>query len=895
MIIKSKLKKPSKLKNGIERTRLLEDFEGYKLGLICAPAGYGKSTAIADWADAHENVAWFSIDSFDDNPSHFCNYFIHSIEQLPAVSCPASLEMAKQSDDADFVSVLSILFNELSGLEKPLRIILDDYHHIKSPDIHQALAFFIKHMPNHWQVVISSRTMPALSVSGLRIKQQLFELVEADLAFTEQETLDFFAASTDFETEEKKQLALRDNVEGWPTALQLVSILSKDSSSFNECAEQIGKSNHVYLWDYLDEEVFSVLSQELQDLLLHIAPLNKVDSNIINSLCSTEDGHLLLEQLKEHAAFIVPVDKQQDWFTFTSFFKAFLVHKAKQCGSVKRDDKVIAELWLNHQEIAEALPHVLKCQDQQLVIALLNQAGWKLFHDGQLNSLQACFDLIKQSFWLHPELVILKVWMLQSRHQSYKVAPLINQAEKLFAENNIVLSDQLKGEFLVIHAQIAINQGRIHDALAQAEQTLLLLPSSNTRANIVAQAVIGESYHGLGNLELAYQYFQEVKILANEQQMYQSEIWAVYQQTEILQAQSFHQQADQHLEEALSLIKEHHLSAMPLHAFPLHFKAQRAYQAGQFSVAEDFCQQALSVVSPYGEQWLLYTYTLQAKIVLEQDDLVRGQELIEDIERLLRNKNYHSDWIAAANYARLKYWRATEDTAAIERWLTTAPQPEHAFNHFEQCHNRNRVRALIKLGDLEQAMLIVEQNIQDAQQCSLQMEINRNLILLTSIESKLKLFGNAKIHLSQAVESSLFTGLNTCFIRESDNLKPVYQDLAKDPTLIHSVKEKLVKLLSLSGINLDDAPKNPFDSASIIKIKAHARAPRLVKNIPLTPREWQVLGYIHAGYRNHQIANCMGVAPTTVKSHIRNVYQKLGLEDRNEAVQLSEQLVTLLN
>ena len=102
-------------------------------------------------------------------------------------------------------------------------------------------------------------------------------------------------------------------------------------------------------------------------------------------------------------------------------------------------------------------------------------------------------------------------------------------------------------------------------------------------------------------------------------------------------------------------------------------------------------------------------------------------------------------------------------------------------------------------------------------------------------------------------------------------------------------------MLALSGIRLHEAPKTPFDCASVMKLQNHSQVPRLIKNIHLTPREWQVLGYIHSGYRNPQIARAMGVAATTVKSHIRNLYQKLGLEDRNEARQLSAELVALLD
>jgi LuxR family maltose regulon positive regulatory protein len=895
MIIKSKLSVPRQIKNSIVRKRLLTDFTDYRLGLICAPAGYGKSTAVSEWAMQQKNLAWFSIDCFDNDIAQFCHYFFHMINQIEGVACPATLEVIKQSRELDLINLSTWLFDELSEVNIPLCFVLDDYHHIKDPAINLGLAFFIKHMPLNWTLLIASRMAPPLAVSDLRIKQQLFEVNEADLAFTDQETQEFFSQSTSFECDIKTQKTLRSSVEGWPTALQLVLLLSKDSSSFKECAEQIGKSNHVYLWDYLEEEVFLTLSKKLQNILLNIAPLNKVDADLLNEICDISDGQTQLALLKEHGAFISPADNQQDSFTFHSFFKAFLINKSRQISGIEHNDKKIARIWLRRNEVAEALSHVLKSKDKELVVEFLNAMGWQLFHDGQFTSLEKCFSLIKLTVWEYPELILLKVWMLQSRHKSYKVAPLIKQAERKFIEKNISLSEQMKSEFTVIHAQTTINQGRIDDALKLAKSALLSFQTNNLRTNIVAQAIISEAYHCLGMLPLAYQNFEEVKQLATEQNMHQTIIWAIYQQAEILHAQSNHQEAEKHIDLVISLIKQHHLQKLPLYAFPLHFRAQNAYQKGDFELAEDFCAQALKIVSPYGESWVLYTYTLQAKIALEKGNITYGGQLIDEIERLLRNQNYHSDWIASANYARIKYWRLSNDIVAIERWLESAPQPENAFNHFDQCHSRNRVRAFIKLGKLEKAQALLEDNIIAAQQCKLQIEINRNLILLTSVESRLKQFSSAKLHLSQAVESSLFTGLTTSFIRESKNLKTTYQALAKDPSLINSVKEKLIKLLSLSDINLNEPPKNPFDSNAVRKIQAHARVPMLVKNIPLTPREWQVLGCIHSGYRNHQIADSMGVAQTTVKSHIRNVYQKLGLEDRNEALQLTDELVLLMH
>lgn len=894
MLIKSKLNSPQLLKNAITRLHLVHDFNAIKLGLITAPAGYGKTHLLCEWAEQQERNAWFSIDKYDNNTQQFANYFIFSLSKIEGVNCPATIEMVKQGNELDLIALFTLFFNETAELQLPISIVLDDFHHISDSDILQALSFFIKHMPNHWQMLLSSRCPTQLPISNLRIKQQLFELTMEGLSFNDQESLLFFEKSLCFPLPCTAVINLNKAVSGWPTALQLVVILSKDVETFTEYALQIAKNEHIYLWDYFDEEVFTQLSQKLQTLLLRIAPLNKINAQIINQLCNTDQGVALLAQLNEQSNLIIKLPQQKNWYACNSFLKNFLRHKCQLNNIKLLTDKEVASLWLSQQQTAEALPYILRCADQELTITLLQQIGWALFHDGQFNQLQACFLLIKQSIWLHPELVILKAWMLQSHHQHYKVAPFIKQAEKMFVTHKLTLSLEVLSELMAIKAQISINQGRINNALTQAQETLSNLTPPSARTSIIAQTIIAEAYHCLGKLELAYQCFQEVILLANEQDMHQNIIWCLYQQSEILQAQSLHQKAEDHLDKAVNLIKIHHLESLPLYVFSLHFKVQRAYQAGQFELANNLCEQALEVISAYDEQWYLYTYTLQTKVALERGNIDQAKHLIAEIERLLRNQNYHSDWIAAANYARLKYWRINNDIAAIEKWLQQAPRPVSALNHFDQCHNRNLIRAFIKLGLFDEALQIAQSNMSDAQQCQLPMEINRNLILLTSIETKLQKFSKARQHLHQAVESSLYTGLETCFIRESENLKPIYQELANDPSMIHSVKNKLMKLLTLSDISLNEGPKNPFDSVAIVKIANHTRTPRLVKNIPLTPREWQVLGLIHSGCRNHEIANAMGVAPTTIKSHIRNVYQKLGLENRKEALQLSEQLVALI-
>ena len=886
---------PEKLIHGVIRPRLLANNRHYKLGLICAPAGYGKTTAIADWARTQTNIAWFNIDRFDDHVSQFYTYWIHALSQLKADTCPLSFAASKTKQFSDLITPFTHLINELSEFNQSVTLVLDNYQYIKNPIIHQGIAFFIKNMPEGWQVIISSRTTPPLPVSNLRIKQQLFEIDETKLAFTLSEADDFFSKCTDFSCDPEIQKILCQNVAGWPTALQLVSILSKDSNSFSECAKQIGQGNHPYLWDYLDEEVFSRLTESLQTLLVTIAPLNKFDADIINALCGTRDAQEQLDKLQKQGIFITANSNQQKWFTFRAFFKAFLLHKNQHATEITSTHKKIAQLWLSRNELEQALPHALISQDEQLLIDLLLETGWQLFNEGKLNNLGECFALIEDKIWAYPKLVLLKAWMLQSRQQSYLTLPLLEKAKMMFAKQGIILSPQQRNEFTIIHAQIAIAQGKADEALQQAQSILLSTQKNSTKVTVIAQAIIAEAHQYKGNLSFAYQCFQDVKQLADEQNLQQNVIWSLYQQAEILQAQNDHNNAQRHIDAAISLINKYQLQTLPLYIFLLHFKARQAYQQGDFKPAEYLCEHALKIALPYGQQWCLSTYTLQAKIAFAKNEPQQVTRLIAEIEKPLHNLHFYKNWVAAADDVRIQYWQANNDTSTIKLWLENHPHIEQAFNRFTQCHNRNRVRAFMQQGALQIAEQLLEKNINSAQQCGLRIELNRNLILLSCIKSRLKQFESAKKLLSQAIELSLQTELIICFARENNDLKSIYLALAKDASLNNACKEKLFNLLALSGISLHEAPKTPFNASSVVKIQAHPLAPRLIKNIHLTPREWQVMGFIYSDYRNQQMARAMGVAPTTVKSHIRNLYQKLGLENREEALALATLLVSLID
>lgn len=896
MLIASKISQPDILQSLIERPRLhdvLQHCDSTKLILVCAPAGYSKTSTILQWSKTQPNVAWYGLDKFDDDQHRFASYLIQTIYNNIQSACEKTLQMVQQRSFANLTTLFTQLFDEINQTQVPLTLVLDDYHCISQPEIHQAMKLFIKYMPANWKVVISSRIRPPLALSSLHLKQELIEVNTEMLAFDLKEVTAFFHLRLNFEIDSDTLSQLKNRVEGWPSSLQLVALTAKNPEHFLQCADQVARSQHSHLWDYLEDEVFEPLSEQKKQLLLDIAPLKLVDGEMVNQLTGRHDGQELLEQFEAEGLFLIAQDVQKQWFSFHSLFKGFLLHKKAKSPDRQGDDYKIAKIWLQRDMPIHALPHVLYTQDIELVTELLLESGWSIFHQGELSSLDLCFELLGQGFLNHPKLILLKAWMYQIRHQNDQVKPLLEQARIWLEQHHIAIPVELSAEFDALEAQVAISQGKVETALLKANSAMAQLTSEVPRISIIAQSVIGEAYHCQGRLHQAFEQQETVKQLSVKHQQYQSAAWAMYQQVELLYAQANKQEAERLLQVLIGLIKEHNLDQLPLFTFPLHFKALLAYQNDDLDLAQELSEQVYAIASLYGDQWLLSCYSLQAKIALEQGDEARGKALVENIERLLHSKQYHSDWVANANYARLKYWRFTGDYCAIRQWLETAPEPETAFNRFDQCHCRNRIRAQVQLGQLEQAKTLCLKLINDARQCQLQVEINRNQILLSSIELKLNNKASAKASLAMALDASLFTGLSNCFIRHGQKLIPLLLELQKEVSVTKAVKEKISQLLALAKYSPEQHIEAPFDAMKVSKILEHPKVPSLVKNIPLTSREWQVLGFIYSGYTNDKISQTMKVAPTTVKSHIRNIYQKLGLTGREEAIDLSNQLLSL--
>lgn len=255
MLIPSKLTRPGRLHNAIIRPRVLDILQQapfYKLVLFRSPAGYGKTTMAAQWLADKGAVGWYSLDESDNDPFRFANYFIQAINKATNGACPNAQTLAERRQFSSYHSLFSEVFAELGDYHSEFYVVLDDYHLISTDEIHEAMRFFLKNMPDNMTLVVTSRSNPPLGTANLRVRDLMIEIGNELLAFDTEETTRFFNQRVSEGIDDVTATDLRNYVEGWPSALQLIALQAQHHRrTLAQSAESVSQFNHAHLWDYL--------------------------------------------------------------------------------------------------------------------------------------------------------------------------------------------------------------------------------------------------------------------------------------------------------------------------------------------------------------------------------------------------------------------------------------------------------------------------------------------------------------------------------------------------------------------------------------------------------------------------------------------------------------------
>ena len=897
MLIPSKLSRPVRLEHTVIRDRLLAKLSGannYRLALITSPAGYGKTTLVSQWAAGMNDLGWYSLDEGDNQQERFASYLIAAIQQATGGHCEASENMVQKRQYASLSSLFAQLFIELSEWQRPLYLVIDDYHLITNPVIHDAMRFFLRHQPENLTLVVLSRNLPQLGIANLRVRDQLLEIGSQQLSFTHAETKQFFDCRLASPIEAAESSRLCDDVAGWATALQLIALSARQRNNATQhSARRLAGINASHLSDYLVDEVLDNVDSQTRNFLLKSSLLRSMNDALIARVTGEENGQMRLEEIERQGLFIQRMDNSGEWFNYHPLFCSFLRQRCQWelASELPEIHRAAAESWMAQGFPSEAIHHALAAGDPTMLRDILLNHAWGLFHHSELALLEESLSALPwESLLENPRLVLLQAWLMQSQHRYSEVNTLLARAEQ---EMTSEMDTSLHGDFNALRAQVAINDGDQDEAERLSTVALEELPLANFYSRIVATSVHGEVLHCKGLLSQSIAVMQQTEQMARRHDIWHYALWSLIQQSEILFAQGFLQAAWECQEKGFQLIRDQHLEQLPMHEFLLRIRAQLLWAWARLDEAETAARTGIEVLSGFQPQQQLQCLTLQVQCSLARGDLDNARNHLNRLENLLSNGAYHSDWVSNADKVRVIYWQMVGDKKAAANWLRHTPKPEFANNHFLQGQWRNIARAQILLGEFDSAEMVLEELNENARGLRLMSDLNRNLLLLNQLHWQAGNKNEAQRVLLEALQLANRTGFISHFVIEGEAMAQQLRQLIQLNTLPELDQHRAQRILR--EINQHHRHKFAhFDESFVERLLNPPEVPELIRTSPLTQREWQVLGLIYSGYSNEQIAGELDVAATTIKTHIRNLYQKLGVAHRQDAVQHAQQLLKMM-
>ncbi len=902
-MLRAKLVVPPARSRLVERSRLLDTLLAGlsgKLTLISAPAGSGKTTLAGDLArQVKQPVAWLSLDAGDDDPARLMAGLIAAFKLADAGVGAATEALLQSPQPPPLESVMAALLNEI----KPSVLILDDYHVIKNETIHHAFAFFIEHLPAGAHLVIASRANPPLPLPRWRGRGELTELRMPDLRFTADEAAVFFNRMMKLELAPESIARLTASAEGWITGLQLAALsLQRREDSDQFIRDFTGR--HHYVLDYLMDEVTARQPAEIQAFLLRTSVLSRLTGSLCDALTDVTGGQAALRQIEQANLFLIALDEERQWYRYHHLFAEFLLTAARAAlGEVE-----IAALhsraarWFErHGYTAEAIEHALAAADHDLAAQLIEQTADDLYSRGAIPTLRRQLEQLPESALTErPRAAIYYAWTLFfSGLGSSDAASVFAQAEDYLRKAEALIGDspeanEERGMIFAVRTSMsgaASAQkpsqeagGGLSQTIQYGEQALSNLPERNLTWRSVVNLGLGFAYRLAGDMAAATRAFTEASRLAEAGGNLSGALYALNHGGALLIAQGRLHEAERVYRDGLRLAREHKAEQLPILG-QIHFGLGRLlYEWNRLDEAAQCLNKARACCEAGGFPIADVMMAL-ARARHAQGDREAAQAAVSVAMQGGATRGVSATFLAQAEMEQARLKLAAGDVAAAARWAKAANlRPDQPVAPWREAEYLTLARVLIAQGQADQASGLLA----SLRQAAATSNRTGNLIEILTVEATAQRARGeteaAQDSLKQALALAEPAEYARVFVDEGEPLAALlhqlYQRLKKDHDHQLGFSREYVERLLLALRGEQRASPDPVEAnQSLIE--------------PLSERELEILRLIAAGRSNREIAEKLFVAPSTIKWHVGNIYGKLNVRTRTQAIGRAQELGVL--
>ncbi len=912
-LLETKLYLPKWRAGLVSRPRLIERMQqgiARKLTLVSAPAGFGKTTLLAEWlavSPANECAAWVSLDQSDNDPAFFWAYFITALQKACPEPCrrvqpeigARALALLQSPQPPLIEPVLATLINEVNASAKDFILILDDYHVIDAPPIHNAIAFLLDHMPPRMHLIIASRSDPPLPLARLRVRGESTELRAADLRFTSEEATAFLNEMMRLNLSTAEVTALESRTEGWIAGLQLAAL---SLQAHDDVAGFITAftGNDRYIVDYLVEEVLQRQPDHIRNFLLQTSILDRLSGSLCDAVTAREEGKRMLEALDRSNLFVVPLDDQRQWYRYHHLFADVLRAHAReeqpeQMPTLHRR----AAAWLEeHGMAAEAIEQARAAGDHETVARLLAANFEEFERIGRYASITRWAAALPEEMMRNrPRLALIHAAVALASDNNNQVARrLTTWAEEAINKiendggcdavndvNGTVIGPEglqaLKGEMLALKLFTSARKRHPDEVVAIAEQARKLISPSKHRLRGMLHMVDAGMLTRRSDLRAALPNLEQSVEEARRAQNPPLLVDMLTARGQVYMAMAKLEEGRRSFEEALHLGQNLAAEGHWMLCSSQTALAEIALERSDLVGATHHIAVALELAgkSPTRSP-VLHARAAATQVFLAAGDTKAALEQLEQAQAFIRGSS-DSRYFSFVSSVKLKFFCRIGDFAAA---ADVVRERNLATNVAVDRHNEEEMTAyaryLIARGDYDAAAQVLSKVLPIVQSIG---RVRHEIHALVLQAMAKELLGERALAL-ESLGRATFLGEPARFNRTFTSEGPIMIELM----------EALAE-----GVQRGHGPTEAGSLSYLTYLLGEIRAKQVITSglveQPLTAREIEILRLIAAGMRNHEIAERLFISLHTVKRHIANTYGKLGVTHRTEAVARAKKLKLL--
>ena len=887
-LLHTKLMPPRLTTGMVPRERLLTRLEAAltkKVSLLSAPTGFGKTTLVRTWiASRAVPSAWVTLDEHDNDPVRFWTYICSALRTLDRSLGKATLSMLTGPQPPSFGTLLTPLINDLTRLEVPSVLVLDEYQAIRLPDIHEGVSFLLQHLPESLHLVFITRTDPTLPLGLLRARDELVEITTSDLRFSQQEAEAFLQTTAQADLPSSVVARLLQKTEGWPAGLRLgaQALQNKGSTPDLERWIESFSGSDRYIADYLIQEVFGSQPREIQTFLMKTAFFSRLTGSLCDALLETTHSATILEQLERDNLFLVQLERagSQTWYRYSPLFAESLQYSARQ-HLEQSEIKLLFEratAWYEyHALLDEAIETALAAKLSDRALDLIER--FIEIHDlSEMQTISRWLENIPQQAILrHPVIAFTYAQVLLYSTDRFatatatRIEPFLQAAESAWRTEEV---HARLGQLLSFRGIVQWWQGEFQKAFEYARQSLRELPEPDVlwRGN----SLLILSYEALNEgriLEAQNDILEARALLGAAQNIYgvlatlQILSQVFYGQGELEQAELLNRQIVTEAIGEESMLDDQGFAALSL--------ADIAYEKNDLAQAEQLAAQAVDLAGQRGNEMLQMQATIRLAFVhAARNDFERAGGFMKP----LVSRMQHPVLLREIQEAESRLSILSGDLLAVTAWeslVSTEGESVPSLQKEREAFTLARLR--IAEGKGMEALEVLKGRAGDAARHGRVRSQVTALCLEALAHQTNSDSAQAAKCLSEALTIGQAKGLRRIFLDEGMPMIGLLRSVL--PTLSSRL------LSSFAATLLHSLP--PETGA---QVAGHHSG---IQVEALSQQETRVLRLLAAGLSNADIAKELVVSANTIKTHVRSIYRKLGVNSREEAREVARGLKLL--